>query len=163
MTDVMFLCDDISVNYLDSAINDRKLLSDSLNLTVISVLPISLFFNAGDKTTNSKLDYVLTNAERNQFEVVVVEANLSDHTIINLDFFFSSPLLSPISSPPKSVRIMNDFTLSSFYTMLENTDFDNLYSNSDEHITFKNISDLFQSAMYVCIPSENVSVVIMLG
>ncbi|KAK9883016.1 hypothetical protein WA026_001229 [Henosepilachna vigintioctopunctata] len=118
-TDVMFLCGDINVNYLDSGSNDRKLQSDLLgcfNVTVTSVLPTRLFVNTGGKTTSAKLDFVLTNAERDQFEV---EANLSDHKIIKLDFFSDSPLL------------INDFTLNNFATILANTDFVDLYSNSD--------------------------------
>ncbi|KAK9877680.1 hypothetical protein WA026_019355 [Henosepilachna vigintioctopunctata] len=125
-TDVMFLCGDINVNYLDSGSNDRKLLSDLLacfNLTITSVLPTRLFVNAGGKTTSAKLDYVLTNAGRDQFEVEVVKANLSDHKIIKLDAFFASPIPLPIRLSPRSVRIITDFTLNNFATILANTDF----------------------------------------
>ncbi|KAK9883509.1 hypothetical protein WA026_001685 [Henosepilachna vigintioctopunctata] len=158
-TDVMFLCGDLNVNYLDSCSNDRKLLSDLLgcfNLTVSSLLPTRVFLNSVGKTTSAKLDYVLTNAERDQFEVEVVEANLSDHKIIKLDLLSVFLLPLPISSPLKSVRIINDSSLNSFVTMLASTDFAALYSNSDIDIIFKIFSDLLQSAMYECIPLKNV-------
>ncbi|KAK9871621.1 hypothetical protein WA026_013002 [Henosepilachna vigintioctopunctata] len=160
-TDVMFLCGDLNVNYLDSCSNDRKLLSDLLgcfNLTVSSLLPTRVFLNSVGKTTSAKLDYVLTNAERDQFEVEVVEANLSDHKIIKLDLLSVFLLPLPISSPLKSVRIINDSSLNSFVTMLASTDFAALYSNSDIDIIFKIFSDLLQSAMYECIPLKNVRV-----
>ncbi|KAK9882180.1 hypothetical protein WA026_019694 [Henosepilachna vigintioctopunctata] len=165
-TDVMFLCGDLNVNYLDSCSNDRKLLSDLLgcfNLTVSSLLPTRVFLNSVGKTTSAKLDYVLTNAERDQFEVEVVEANLSDHKIIKLDLLSVFLLPLPISSPLKSVRIINDSSLNSFVTMLAGTDFAALYSNSDIDIIFKIFSDLLQSAMYECIPLKNVRLSVQYG
>ncbi|KAK9873034.1 hypothetical protein WA026_020767 [Henosepilachna vigintioctopunctata] len=139
-TDVMFLCDDLNVNYLDSCSNDRKLLSDLLgcfNLTVSSLLQTRVFLN---------------------YVVEAVEANLSDHKIIKLDLLSVFLLPLPISSPLKSVRIINDSSSNSFVTMLASTDFAALYSNSDIDIIFKIFSDLLQSAMYECIPLKNVRV-----
>ncbi|KAK9876409.1 hypothetical protein WA026_012723 [Henosepilachna vigintioctopunctata] len=103
-TDVMFLCGDINVNYFDSGSNDRKLLSDLLgcfNLTVTSVLSTRLFVNAGgSKTTSAKLDQVLTNSDRHQFEVEVVKENLSDHKIMN-EFLLCFSLIFALKLTPE--------------------------------------------------------------
>lgn len=88
ISDVIFLCGDLNVDYL---VDDtrKKLLKDlflSFNLNVESLEPTRVFTDKWGNTSSTKVDYIVNNSLQGNVCVDVRESFISDHRAVILDY-----------------------------------------------------------------------------
>ena len=76
-SNILFVCGDMNINYLIE--NMYKQLLDNYNLTCTSTKPTRINKNKLGNSSDSMIDYIFTNLDRNQYNTIVLQPNIADH------------------------------------------------------------------------------------
>lgn len=153
LTDHMFVCGDLNVDFLKINCRNRKLFIDLLecySLNVTSKDPTRIFTDVTGYTSTSKVDYILTNANPSDCTVEVLEAHISDHRIISLKFV--TELNFDTRPSPKLIRNLSQCNLNDFASRISNNVFAEMYGCTNVDDCFANFIDIVQNTFEVCCP-----------
>lgn len=84
LADVLFLCGDLNINYLNQTCERKQFLDDLLycfDLRVTSLEPTRVFTNVNNLKSTSKINYILTNTNI-EFKSKVFDGHFGDHRVL---------------------------------------------------------------------------------
>lgn len=160
----IFLCGDLNIDWLknDHNVNMFRDLLICFGLRITSMEPTRIFTNICGYTSQSIVDYILTNVDLTECESNLLEAVVSDHKILLLEFTYDA-MLTPRREKPgkKLLRVISDLTLNQFVENLSEISFEHLYrSEADINVGFKEFLDIINSLFdksfpRICTSSKN--------
>lgn len=102
--DIVFLCGDLNINYLIDSSRSKQLLDDLLkcfNLKITSLCPTRIITDLSNRSTSTKVDYIVSNCDLNCCKTNVFPPHFGDHLAIVLDYYFDHSDIVPEQSKKK--------------------------------------------------------------
>lgn len=156
--DTIFVCGDLNIDFLKKNCQMCKKFVDLLEcfgLSVSSQLPTRIFTDINGKTSISKVDYILTNADLSNCAVEVYEAHISDHRVLSLELCTNFNI-STISSS-KFVRNMSKHNLSNFVDCIRKESFQDIYNYTCVDQCFEAFIAIIQNIFETCCPLRKIN------
>lgn len=156
--DSMFLCGDfnIDINKIDS--KTKNLFVDFLNCFDFKITcfePTRVFTDISGRTSSSFIDYILTNTDLKSCKTRVFEANLADHKVISLDYYYVSAE-KKVDKKTQYVRDISQNNLNTFNMSIHDTIFADIYGESDVDVCFQTFVNTIRYVFEECCPLKRV-------
>ncbi|XP_045477990.1 uncharacterized protein LOC123683137 [Harmonia axyridis] len=136
--------------------NKTKLLNellDCFNLTKTSEVATRVYTNINGITSTSKVDYIISSSDLCNYKCTVFEPHISDHKAMLLKMS-----LKPISAPKTkiSIRNVNQNNLNKLNACISDSNFVDLYSESDVDLCFESFNNEILYFLEVCCPVKHI-------
>lgn len=138
----VFICGDLNIDYFKSHRHLDCLLLE-FGLSISSLEATRIFTNIHGITSSSKIDYILTNIDRELLTDRVVDAGIGDHKAVIVSVI-TNTMRVPTTGEIRTFRLLSGNNLFNLASMASSTSFEDVYDTSDPNDGFKRFFDVLE-------------------